>query len=84
MKRTLAEDAALVEAGSLDAMATTKSKRPQTQNAGAALERQAIMRKIRVMVALVADKEPLIELESWIMDRTKRNNATPGGLGKKK
>ncbi len=62
--------------------------RPQTQNAGASLERQAIIRKVRAMQAdRKKHSDPngyglLNELKMWIIGRVARDNAKAGGLGK--
>ncbi len=67
----------------------TKTTRPNTQNAGASLERQAIMKKVRMMARAceVAGQNEafskLIDLKIWIIGRVARDNKTPGGLGKK-
>lgn len=61
---------------------TATNKRPPTQNAGAAMERQAVLAKVRSMKERAKDKEPWVELEVWLLERTKRNNEAPGGLGK--
>ena len=67
-----------------------KVKRPVTQNAGAALERQAIMRKVRAMQAdRKKHSDPqgygvLNVLKMWIIGRVARNNIRRSGLGRKR
>ena len=57
--------------------------RPNTQNAGAALERQALRRKLCRYLSKPTVGWGLDFLE-WIDKRTERANKAPGGLGKKR
>lgn len=52
------------------------SQRPQTINAGASLERQAIL--------AWAERRGDKALIAYLKGRAKRNAAVPGGLGRKK
>ena len=54
--------------------------KPKTFNAGAAEERSKILRKIR---GIHGYSPSLLELEAWIVARTKRDNARKGGLGRR-
>lgn len=61
-----------------------KTKRPQTQNAGAALERQAWMARVRRMHKDRTTFDDMLDtLVAFGKSRTKRDNAKAGGLGKK-
>lgn len=65
--------------------------RPKTQQAGAALERQAWNSKLRRMIRIrnsggysVGYTEAIEELQKFSEGRTKRDDAAAGGLGKKR
>ncbi len=60
-------------------------RRPQTPNSGAALERQAILAKIRRMRSdgsYITVESALSDLILFIKTRTERDNAKKGGLGR--
>lgn len=62
--------------------------RPETKNAGAALERQAIRAKLqRTLIKMPSQtdgKAAISALLDWLNKRINRYDAKAGGLGKKK
>lgn len=95
MKKTLEQLAIEVERNGIEMEDVMKSKRPETQNAGASLERQTLKAKAKRMLKRPQpaqwsdDKQAGYEAAAdefidFMDKRTGRDNAKAGGLGKKK